>query len=88
MKKEETEKVSTPPQTPTHSILNQPSINNNNNNNINIKKSESKQIERERYIPVDLDHLMENIKKNLTHKLKCLKLTLKEWIKFKNAQMV
>ena len=70
MKKEETEKVSTPPQTPTHSILNQPSFNNNNNNNINIKKSESKQIERERYIPVDLDHLMENIKKNLTHKLK------------------
>ena len=70
MKKEETEKVSTPPQSPTHSILNQPSFNNNNNNNINIKKSESKQIERERYIPVDLDHLMENIKKNLTHKLK------------------
>ena len=68
MKKEETEKVSTPPQSSTQSILNQPS-NNNNNNNI-IKKTESKQIERERYIPVDLDHLMENIKKNLRHKLK------------------
>ena len=70
MKKEETEKVSTPPQSSTQSILNQPSNNNNNNNINNIKKAESKQIDRERYIPVDLDHLMENIKKNLRHKLK------------------